>query len=120
MTNKNVMYNLSYDLFALAARSGEKDNGCITNTAIQVTSEPNQIAIAVNKANLTHDMIMETRAFNASILSEAASFDIFKRFGFRSGRDVYKFDGHGGCKRAENGILYVTDGHKRVSFSKGK
>ena len=48
--DQKVMYALSYGLFILSARQGDKDNGCITNTAIQVTSEPNRIAIAVNKA----------------------------------------------------------------------
>ena len=81
-----AMFKLSYGLFVLTAREGEKDNGCITNTAIQVTSEPNRISIAVNKANYTHDMVMHTRKFNVSILSQEASFDTFKHFGFQSGR----------------------------------
>ena len=56
MDNK-VMYSLSYGLFVLSARRGDKDNGCITNTAIQVTTDPNRIVIAVNKGNYTHDMV---------------------------------------------------------------
>ena len=59
MDNK-VMYSLSYGLFVLSARQGDKDNGCITNTAIQVTTDPNRIVIAVNKSNYTHDMVKET------------------------------------------------------------
>ena len=31
--SKNAMYQLSYGLFVLTARCGEKDNGCIINTA---------------------------------------------------------------------------------------
>ena len=69
MDNK-VMYALSYGLFVLSARRGEKDNGCITNTAIQVTTDPNRIVIAVNKSNYTHDMVKETGRFTVSILSE--------------------------------------------------
>ena len=83
MDNK-VMYNLTYGLFVLTAQLDEKDNGCIINTAAQVTTEPNRISIAVNKANLTHDMIMESKTFNVSILSEDASFSVFQRFGFQS------------------------------------
>ncbi|MCR5487722.1 MAG: flavin reductase [Lachnospiraceae bacterium] len=108
--DQKAMYRLSYGLFVLTARRGEKDNGCITNTAIQVTSEPNQIAVAVNKANYTHDMILETRAFNVSVLSQKASFDTFKHFGFQSGRDVDKFAGYSECRRSANGIAYVTAG----------
>ena len=55
-----AMQKLSYGLFVLTAKTGEKLNGCITNTAIQVTTEPNQIAFAVNKANLTHDMVIDS------------------------------------------------------------
>ncbi len=107
--DKKAMYKLSYGLFVLTASSAGKDNGCIINTAIQAASEPNQISIAVNKANYTHDMIMETKKFNFSVLTQEASFDIFKRFGFQSGRNADKFDGFAGCARAENGILYITD-----------
>jgi flavin reductase (DIM6/NTAB) family NADH-FMN oxidoreductase RutF len=105
-----TMHKLSYGLFVLTAREGEKDNGCIINTATQVASEPNRIAIAVNKGNYTHDMILRTGAFTVSILSEEASFDLFKHFGFQSGRDVNKFADFTDCKRGANGILYVTAG----------
>lgn len=109
-----AMYKLSYGLFVLTAKRGEKDNGCITNTAIQVTSEPNRISIAVNKANYTHDMVLETWKFNVSIISEKADFDLFKHFGFQSGRDVDKFADFTDCARAENGIFYITKGTNAV------
>ena len=75
-----AMMKLSYGLFVLTAKTGEKINGCITNTAIQVTTEPNQIAFAVNKANLTHDMVKESGRFVISIISEKAEFSLFKHF----------------------------------------
>jgi flavin reductase (DIM6/NTAB) family NADH-FMN oxidoreductase RutF/rubredoxin len=108
--NSKAMHKLSYGLFVLSAEEKGKMNGCITNTAIQVTSEPNRIAIAVNKANLTHDMVKDTGVFNISVISEAADFDLFKRFGFQSGRDVDKFAGFSGYTKAENGIAYITEG----------
>ena len=103
------MYKLSYGLFVLTAKD-EKDNGCITNTAIQVTSEPNRISLAVNKSNYTHDMIIKTGIFTVSIISEDADFELFKHFGFQSGRDVDKFEGFADCKRLENGTLAITKG----------
>ena len=109
MDNK-AMYKLSYGLFVLTAKRGEKENGCITNTAIQVASEPNQIAVAVNKENFTHDMIMETKKCNISVISEAADFELFRHFGFQSGRDTDKFADFSHCERAENGIPYITKG----------
>ena len=108
--NKKAMYNLTYGLFVLTARLGEKDNGCIINTAGQVTSSPNRISIAVNKDNLTHDMVLKSGKFNISILSEKASFDTFKHFGFQSGKTTEKFEGYDACKRSENGLYYITEG----------
>lgn len=108
--DKKAMYHLTYGLFVLTARLGEKDNGCIINTAGQVTSTPNRISITVNKDNLTHDLVKESGKFNISILSERASFDLFKHFGFQSGREVDKFDGYTACKRSENGLYYITEG----------
>lgn len=108
--NKKAMYNLTYGLFVLTANLDGKDNGCIINTAGQVTSEPNRISIAVNKANYTHDIIQKTGIFNVSIISEAASFDLFKRFGFQSGRDADKFEGLEGWGRSENGVAYIAAG----------
>ena len=109
MDNKTT-YKLTYGLFVLTAKENEKDNGCIINTAIQVTTEPNRISMAVNKANYTHDMILRTKKFTVSILSEEADFELFKRFGFQSGRDVNKFEGFNDFKRGANGIDYVTKG----------
>ncbi len=106
-----AMFKLSYGLFVLTTKFYNKDNGCIINTAIQAASEPNQISICVNKANLTHDMIMQSKEFTVSIISEEAKFDLFKRFGFQSGKDVDKFEGFADhVKRGANGIYYVTDG----------
>lgn len=108
--DKKAMYHLTYGLFVLTTRLGEKDNGCIINTAGQVTSTPNRISITVNKDNLTHDLVKESGKFNISILSERADFDIFKHFGFQSGRETDKFDGYAACKRSENGLYYITEG----------
>lgn len=108
--DKKAMYKLSYGLFILTAREGEKDNGCVINTAIQAASTPNQISVCVNKANFTHDMIMRTGAFTISVISQKASFDLFKHFGFQSGKNVNKFADFKDCKRGENGIFYITQG----------
>ncbi|MDD7351362.1 MAG: ferritin family protein [Clostridia bacterium] len=109
MDNK-AMYKLSYGLFVLTAKDGDKDNGCIINTAIQAASTPNQMSICVNKANYTHDMIAKTGIFTVSIISQKAKFDLFKRFGFQSGRNADKFEGFANCERGANGLLYITEG----------
>lgn len=108
--NKKAMYKLSYGLFVLTVKNADKDSGCIINTAIQAASEPNQLSICLNKANYTHDMLKKAGKFTVSILSQDATFDLFKRFGFQSGRDVDKFSGYDKCSRGENGIYYITEG----------
>ena len=104
------MYKLSYGLFVLTAKDEEKDNGCIINTVIQASSMPNQLSICVNKANLTHDMIVKTGKFTVSVISQDAGFDLFKHFGFQSGKDVDKFKNFEKFKRGENLIYYITEG----------
>lgn len=104
--DNNALFKLSYGLFVLTARQGDKDNGCIINTAGQLTTNPTRIQIAVNKQNYTHDMIMETGIFNVSVLSEEAVFWIFQHYGFQSGRDVDKFANIPESRTA-NGLRYV-------------
>ena len=103
-----AMSKLSYGLFILTAKEGNRDNGCVINTAIQVTEKPLRVSIAVHKANLTHDMIGKTGEFNVSILTERAPFRIFEQFGFHSGRDVDKFASCVDNDRTANGIRYLT------------
>ena len=108
--DSKVLNKLSYGLFVLTASKDGKDNGCITNTAIQAASDPLTISVAVNKANLTCEMIKDTKKFTISVLSEDATFDVFKHFGYQSGRDVDKFAGYTACKRALNGDMIITEG----------
>ncbi|WWR16733.1 flavin reductase [Lachnospiraceae bacterium JLR.KK008] len=108
--DKSTMYKLTYGLFVLTSAYEGKDNGCIINTGSQVTSEPNRISIAVNKSNFTESLIQKSGKFNLSILSEDASFETFRHFGFQSGRDTDKFAGYESCRRSENGLCYITAG----------
>ncbi len=111
--DEKAMFKLSYGLFVVTAREGEKDNGCITNTVQQVTVTPNRITVAVNKANYTCGMIERTKKFNVSILSESAVFDTFKHWGFQSGANVDKAVDIT-FSRADNGVIYVTEGVNAV------
>ena len=104
----NALNKLSYGLFVLTAKNDQKDNGCIINTAIQVTTQPNCLVMALNKLNYTHNMIKESGEFNVSILSEEVDFSIFKRFGFQGGSVVDKFEGFKNIAKSENGLLYIT------------
>lgn len=105
--NNDSMFKLSYGLFVIIAK-GEKDCGCIINTVQQITQEPLKITVAVNKENYTHDIIKKSGIFNISVLTEKAPFEIFKEFGFKSGRDTDKFSSFKEVERTENGLLYLT------------
>ena len=104
-----VLRNFTYGLFLITARDGSKMNGCIVNTGIQSSSEPLTVAVSVNKADYTHDMIVKTGEFNLTFLSEESDFATFKHFGYQSGRDVDKFEKFE-YKLAANGIPYITKG----------
>lgn len=103
----NALHKIGYGLYVLIAQHGGKDNACIINVAQQVTSDPLQLMICVNKQNLTHDMVLKTAKFNLCPLSEEATMKPFEHFGFQSGRNVNKFEQCEVELRTENGLLYL-------------
>lgn len=109
MDNK-VMFNLSYGLFVLTAKKDDGASGCIINTVMQQTSEPATISITVNNSNYTNELIKKNKIFNVSIIDESADFELFKRFGFQSGRDVDKFEGFEDWRAVTNGLPVITRG----------
>lgn len=108
--DQKAFYKLTYGLFLLTAREEGRDNGCIINTAIQAANDPPRLAFSVQKGNLTHDMIARTGAFAISSISTSATFDLFRRFGMQSGREVDKFEGFPDVERGANDLLYLTRG----------
>lgn len=100
-------HNITYGLYVLTAK-GEKQNGCIINTLIQVTSSPVKVSITVNKENYTTKLIQDSGVFNVSILDMTTAFDLIERFGFKSGKDTDKFEGFTDYKLANNGVAYIT------------
>lgn len=89
--DSKAMFQISYGLYVAASKFDKKMNGCIVNTVMQVTSNPLQIAVAVNKQNLTCEIIQKSNMVSLSVLSESAPFSLFQHFGFQSGRNTDKF-----------------------------
>ena len=114
--DNNALFKLTYGLFLLTSWEGGRDNGCIINTAMQVASNPTRISIAVQKTNLTHDMILRTGICNISSISKTADFELFQRFGMQSGRDTDKLADFNGVSRSENGLIYLTE-HSNMYIS---
>jgi flavin reductase (DIM6/NTAB) family NADH-FMN oxidoreductase RutF/rubredoxin len=91
--DRGALQKCSYGVYVVSTQSGGKLNGQIANTACQITSEPPTLSGSLNKSNLTHDLIDQSRVFSVSVLSEEAPIQFIGRFGFKSGRDLNKFEG---------------------------
>ena len=107
--NKNdltALFNIGYGLYVVTSNDGKKDNGLIVNTVTQVTNTPNRIAVTINKANYSHHTIKQTGIMNINCLSTDAPFAVFEQFGFKSGRNVNKFEN---CTplRSDNGLVFL-------------
>jgi len=101
-----ALFRIGYGLYVVTSNDGNKDNGLIVNTVTQLTDVPYRVAVNVNKKNYSCDTILKTKKLNVNVLSEEATFDVFKAFGFVSGRDVDKFKD---CKplHSSNGLVVL-------------
>ena len=101
-----ALFNIGYGLYVVTSNDGKKDNGLIVNTVSQVTNSPNRIAVTINKDNYSHHVIKQTGKMNINCLSVDAPFSVFENFGFRSGRNVNKFEGSEPL-RSDNGLAFL-------------
>ncbi|MFC2072755.1 flavin reductase family protein [Chloroflexota bacterium] len=106
--NISALYKLGYGVYVVTSKKGNRINGQIANTLFQVTSEPLTVTVSINKNNLTHEFIKESRVFSASVLCQDTPLTFIGRFGFKSGRDTNKFEGIN-YKIGETGAPIVLD-----------
>ena len=107
--NKNdlsALFNIGYGLYVVTSNDGTRDNGLIVNTVSQVTNTPNRVAVTINKQNYSHHIIQQTGVMNVNCLDVSAPFEVFKTFGFQSGRTVDKFAGSE-VLRSDNGLVFL-------------
>ncbi|MBQ3708309.1 MAG: flavin reductase [Clostridia bacterium] len=107
--NKNdltALFNIGYGLYVVTSNDGKRDNGLIVNTVSQVTNTPNRVAVTINKQNYSHHVIQQTGKLNVNCLSIDAPFSVFECYGFRSGRNVDKFEGQE-VLRSDNGLVFL-------------
>jgi len=104
----STLFKLSYGLYLLTTECDGKDNGCIINTVMQVTSS-NVCMVSVSKQNHTNDMIMKSEKFNVSVLTNNTPFEVIEHFGFKSGKSEDKFADYKHVERSANGILYLAE-----------
>jgi len=116
---------ITYGLYVVTAREGDRRNGCIVNTVVQVAGEPCQISVSVSKANLTHDFITQTGQFAVSILEQETPLPFIGIFGFHSGRNYDKFahagyrDGLTGCPLLTEHTLAIIEAKVRTAVDCG-
>lgn len=102
----NALFNIGYGLYVVTSNDGNKDNGLIVNTVTQVTNTPNRVAVTINKQNYSHHVIKQTGIMNVNCLDTSATFDLFRNFGFQSGRVADKFAGLDEL-RSDNGLRFL-------------
>jgi flavin reductase (DIM6/NTAB) family NADH-FMN oxidoreductase RutF/rubredoxin len=90
--NLKALYKLGYGMYVIGSRKGDRLNGQIANTVFQITSEPPTIAVSINKNNLTHEFIKESKVLTASVLCQDTPLSFIGHFGFKSGRDTNKLE----------------------------
>jgi flavin reductase (DIM6/NTAB) family NADH-FMN oxidoreductase RutF/rubredoxin len=112
-----VFRKISYGVYIVTSRNGDHINGQTANGVMQVCSRPPRIAMAINQQNLTHAFIRESGVFAISILAQDAPLSLIGRFGFKSGREVNKFDGNN-YRLAGNGCPIITE--HTVGYIEGK
>ena len=108
--NKNDMtalFKIGYGLYVITSNDGDRDNGMICNTVSQVANSPDRIAVTINKQNYTHHVVKQTGVMNVNCLSVDAPFSVFENFGFRSGRNVDKFEGEE-VLRSDNNLVFLS------------
>jgi flavin reductase (DIM6/NTAB) family NADH-FMN oxidoreductase RutF/rubredoxin len=106
--DKKTLHKISYGLYVICSKKDNKINGQIANALFQVTSEPPTIAVSINKQNLTHEYISASNVFTVSILDKNTPLPFIGTFGFKSGRDINKFE-HITYKMSKTKTPVVTD-----------
>lgn len=89
--NIKTLYKITYGMYIVSSKKENRFNGQIANTVFQTTSENPTIAVCVNRSNLTHEFIQESKVFTVSILNKDTPMNFIGNFGFKSGRDIDKF-----------------------------
>ncbi|MDD2371690.1 MAG: flavin reductase [Firmicutes bacterium] len=88
---KTSIRQIIYGMFVITTESKGKINGQAANTVFQLTSEPSQIAVCLNKNNYTTELVLESNKLVINIIGQDG-FQMISNFGFSSGRDRNKFE----------------------------
>lgn len=105
--DKTALFRIGYGLYVVSVNDGTKDTGCIVNSVCQVADNPLRVSVCINKANYTNEVVNKTGVLNVNCLSVEAPFDVFRQFGFQSGRTADKFKDYADAPRSANGLIVL-------------
>ena len=110
---REAIFKIGYGLYVITSKKEGKFNGQVCNTVFQITSDPQRVAIALNRENLTNEFVKESGLVTINVLGRA-NFEDIKRFGYQSGHKVDKFKDfvHGespanGCPVLLNAVAFL-------------
>ena len=109
--NNKILQDLNYGVYVISSKDETKNVGCIANSVMQITSNPATIAISINHENYTNECIKKYNKFSISILNEENDPEIIGTFGFKSSRDIDKFEKFEHYEIDELPVLKDTNGY---------
>jgi len=104
----NTFYKIPCGMYIVSTSHEGKLNGQIVNAVVQVTASPPQIAVSLNKQNLTCQLCLKSGVLSVTVLEKDTPMTFIGRWGFKSGRDLDKFVGVG-YRMGRNGSPVVLD-----------
>jgi ferric-chelate reductase [NAD(P)H] len=106
---QNALWDISYGVYIITSMDGDKKNGQIVTTAFQVTSDPPKVAVCINKSTLTHEYISKSKKMGVCVLEQEAPMTFIGTWGFKSGRDIDKFENTNYKTGEKTGVPVVLD-----------
>ena len=129
--DKTAFFTMPSGLHVVSAAADGLRAGCVINTAVQVTSMPPRISVAVNKDNraltdaindaldhkdnVTSGVIASAKAFALTVIDQTADMLYIGNFGFRTSSDYDKFAKYE-TRETALGMPYVPE-HAAALFS---
>ena len=113
--DRKALFTMTCGLYVVSAETEGRRAGCVVNTAVQVTSAPPRISVAVNKDNVTAGVIAQAGAFAVTVIDKTADMSFIGDFGFRPSDSHDKFAAYE-VRHTALGAPYTME-HAAAAFS---
>ncbi|RKX58389.1 MAG: flavin reductase [Thermodesulfobacteriota bacterium] len=108
---KLISTYISQGVYIVTTKWNDKINGMTAAWVSQVSFKPRLLAVSIAPQRYTYELIKNSKIFCINVLGKD-QIDLAKHFGFKSGRNVNKFENipyklaHHGCPILEDAIAY--------------